>query len=239
MMTSLPGILSAEPSELGSDDVTQLTLPVRSRTFRSNLSTKGKGKARSTSRTRHQSAISTIYSDLPRGSLPTPAPTPSLHSQASLSSTTRLVDPACARLKALAQLTPQPPLPDSATRLLEHWTLGTDPANYDWESTKRRLQPRTASEAREDERRAEQRRRYEKSLKRQQIRESAMGSSSQVVAPPVLSASQPDPAGPTQGSSSQVGESWGAAASQRVSGVFANRVPKKGKVGKGKRRKGF
>ncbi|KAL9121146.1 MAG: hypothetical protein Q9187_002302, partial [Circinaria calcarea] len=46
IMTSLPSTLSAEPSELGSNEISQLTPPVWSKPFRSNLSTKGKGKSR-------------------------------------------------------------------------------------------------------------------------------------------------------------------------------------------------
>ena len=245
---SQPGTLAAESGELGSDEDNQLVLPVRDKTLRSNLITEGKEKNRSQPRPRHRTITLSPYPDLPRISLPTPAPTPSLHSQASFSSNTPSEDPACARLQALAHLAPQPPLPDSSTRILAHWSLGTDPALYDWETTKRRLQPRTASEAREDERIAEQRRRYEKSLKRQQLREAGMGSSSQMVAPPVVSASQPDPTTVTQGSSqaqgfsSQVAEGRGTASSQRVPGVFANRgLAVRGKVGKGGkvRRRGF
>lgn len=43
-------------------------------------------------------------------------------------------DPASKRIRALTNLTPQPKLPPSSSNILRHWTVGSDPHNYDWEA---------------------------------------------------------------------------------------------------------
>lgn len=43
-------------------------------------------------------------------------------------------DPASKRLRALTKLTPQPNLPLSSSNILHHWSVGSDPDNYDWEA---------------------------------------------------------------------------------------------------------
>lgn len=43
-------------------------------------------------------------------------------------------DPASKRLRALANLTPQPKLPLSSSNILRHWVVGSDPDKYDWEA---------------------------------------------------------------------------------------------------------
>ena len=190
-------------------DLAKLALPVREKGITTGTTDTGKGKTRESS-TSPQS-IPPVFqgsdfmhdSGTLESSLPTPDPTPSLHSRSSISSPNRLQDPACERLKTLASLGAQPPLPASMLNLLSHWAVGADPANYDWDATRRALATASDTEGTGDEAHAKKRQRMEKRLKRQ--RQDTVGASSQ---PQVATTwgSQPEPARATQGSS-QVTES--------------------------------
>ena len=48
-------------------------------------------------------------------------------------------DTASQRLRSITTLTPQPTLPNALSSILSHWTVGTDPATYDWAATQRAL----------------------------------------------------------------------------------------------------
>lgn len=41
-------------------------------------------------------------------------------------------DPSSRRLRTLTSLNPQPTLPSKISNMLSHWTVGADPASYDW-----------------------------------------------------------------------------------------------------------
>lgn len=214
------------------------TLPVRRKSSFTNLIKKGKA------REAPSRSPSPLSSQIPQDAgftqsnlqpqsptLPTPNPTPSLHSTSSASSLSRSEDPASHRLRALATLTPQPLLPSSMQNILGHWTLGTDPEDYDWEA--KQAAPET--ETTETEAQTRRRRKLVKKLKRK--RENTLPSSSQSVpsissqlVPPVVSASQPQAVRETQ-ASTQLSED-GAPATQEERGTFGGRPrSKKMKVG--------
>lgn len=162
----------------------QLVLPVRRKISLTNMTQKGKEKAR----TRSSSPIVTssqLSQDagftqprLPLGALPTPEPTPSLHSRSSRSSFLDSEDPSSLRLRALATLTPQPSLPPSLSNILTHWTQYTSPETYDWETDQAALVTTSdgEKEGTRNDSQAKKRRRLEK---RKRQREMTIGSSSQ------------------------------------------------------------
>lgn len=108
------------------------------------------------------------------GSLPTPEPTPSLRSKSP--SVVGTEDPASKRLRAFANLAPQPVLPLSASNILRHWSEGSDPAMYDFEATERSIRMELESETLVDEATAKKQQRREKRLKRQRERSTASSS---------------------------------------------------------------
>lgn len=112
------------------------------------------------------------------GSLPTPETTPSLRSKSP--SVVGTEDPASERLRAFTSLAPQPVLPLSASNILRHWSVGSDPAMYDFEATERSIQKEPEYETLVDEATAKIQSRKEKRLKRQRERS-------------IASSSQPDP----------------------------------------------
>ena len=61
--------------------------------------------------------------------------TRSTQSQSSSSTAAPSEDPASQRLRALVSLTPQPALPTNLSSILAHWTVGADPADYNWAAT--------------------------------------------------------------------------------------------------------
>ena len=188
-----------------SDAGARFVLPVRRRTSVTSLG-KGKGKSRSDALSSSPPASSQISEDAgfmnssAFEALPTPEATPSLRSRSSVSSFTGSEDPASHRLRAYTSLAPQPALPAKISNLLDHWQLGVDPAQYDWEAAQ---QADATDDGIEDESRRKQRQRQEKKLKRQ--RENTVGPSSQRT-PKRLGDSQPQQgqdAQATQGSSQQ------------------------------------
>ena len=115
------------------------TLPVRRRTSATSLG-KGKGKERSDSVpsppgvSSHMSEDASFMPPSALPALPTPEPTPSLRSGSSVTSLASSEDPASQRLRAYANLTPQPALPTKMAKLLGYWQVGVDPAKYDGEA---------------------------------------------------------------------------------------------------------
>lgn len=178
------------------------------------------------------------------GSLPTPEPSPSLRSKSP--SVVDTEDPASKRLRAFADLAPQPNLPLSASNILRHWSEGSDPAMYDFEATERSIQMELESEPL-DKARAKKQQRKEKRLKRQ--RERAIASTSQpgptrIRASQSLAQSEPDRSQDLQQLSSQVTEhlAFFSQTEKGASGRFSVGKPgnwkAKGKIGK-KRAPGF
>lgn len=166
--------------------------------------------------------------------LPTPEMTPSLRSRSSISSLgAALEDGASKRLRVLASLTPQPALPASASDILQHWTEGINPDNYDWET----IQNAMVAEYQDpgdikDESSTKKRQRLEKRLKRQ--RENELGSSSQPL-PTIVGKSQPSAKQePQQDSSVEIKVGGGMTSQMSRSSMQWVR-----QLGRKKRREGF
>ena len=221
-------------------DLAKLTLPVRERETTSGYSERGQGKSRETSASPQPIPPGSQGEGLMRGSallessLPTPGRTPSLHSRSSISSQDRRYNPACERLRSLTSLTAQPPLSASMTNLLSHWTVGMDPANYDWDATRRALATASDTEGAGDEVEVKRRQRMERRSKRQ--RQDTVGTSSQPQAPSTWD-SQPEPAQATQGSS-QITEKLMFSMSQVEPGRYGSRQVTAAKATK-RRKHGF
>ncbi|KAL8734076.1 MAG: hypothetical protein Q9181_003341 [Wetmoreana brouardii] len=147
------------------------------------------------------SQISEDVGFVPPVSLPTPEPTPSLRSQGLQSGLSEHEDAVLQRLRAVTNVTSQPPLPPALMGILSHWSVGQNPDDYDWERRKadfeRSDKPDDGEEAAAQ---AKKRRRIERQLKRQS--QSTGGFSSQPM-PFRPAASQGDPATYTQHSSQQ------------------------------------
>lgn len=107
-------------------------------------------------------------SQLPTQTLPTPEMTPSLRSRSSAASLKDSEDPASQRLRALASLAPQPSLPSAASNILHQWSLGADPAKFDWEASQQARDAENQSEEDDDTNtpKAKKRRRALKRLRR-------------------------------------------------------------------------
>lgn len=132
-------------------------------------------------------------------------------------------DSASQRLRALVSLAPQPTLPPKLSNTLSHWTLGDDPATYDWEAA----QAVTMTEYEEETEL------QPKNKHRKRPRESMTGSSSQPL-PKRWSISQPQQAKAIPGSSQMT--EGALAASQPQRGRHGGQVAK---VKKPKRPAGF
>lgn len=218
----------------------KLTLPVREKGTTSGYSERGKGKSRETSASPQPLPSGSQGGRLIHGSapvetlLPTPGRTPFLHSRSSVSSQERPENAACEHLRNLTSLTVQSPLSASMSNLLSHWTVGMDPANYDWDATRRALATPSDTEGIGDEAQVKRHQRAERRLKRQ--RQDTLGASSQ----PQASArwdSQPEPARGTQGSS-QIAESLMVPTSQVEPGRYGSRQVSAAKATK-RRKHGF
>ncbi|KAL2354103.1 RNA polymerase I-specific transcription initiation factor RRN6-like protein [Cryomyces antarcticus] len=188
------------PSSLrtGNEESTSFSLPVR-------FSTKGKGpgswaspQALSSQPSSSQFPSSSSHPESSsRTALPTPSATPSLISSSSLSTNPlTLADNAFRRLRqytTFSKATPPPPLPKPLSTVLSHWTLGADPAEYDWDATRQALESEshTANEMSEAER-ARIARKAAKLLKRQR-RETAAAEAATAASQqgPLVMASQP------------------------------------------------
>ncbi|KAL8908690.1 MAG: hypothetical protein Q9207_000658 [Kuettlingeria erythrocarpa] len=118
----------------------------------------------------------------PATGLPTPERTPSLRSQGSGGSrSTREVgeDPTVQRLRAYVGVVPRPfSLGAKARTLLNHWSSGQNPQDYDWERAKEHLEGADEPEVAEEAARAKKRRRKERSVEKRRVENTAAYSSS-------------------------------------------------------------
>ncbi|KAI4107791.1 MAG: hypothetical protein L6R37_001477 [Teloschistes peruensis] len=119
------------------------TLPVREAP--STLSQLSQGSVNPAGETsvRQSSPMSEDSNLLSVVKLPTRAPTPSLQSEASPSSLAGSEDAAMQRLRTLTPVLCQPPLPTVLTDILDHWSTGQKPDDYDWDLSKTRLDNNT------------------------------------------------------------------------------------------------
>ncbi|MCJ1435456.1 hypothetical protein MMC27_004829 [Xylographa pallens] len=175
----------------------EFVLPLRRKASVTSLSTKGKERTRESSPDHPIASASQEYMPKVPRMLPTPEPTPSLHSQHSVSSSTNTNLVSHQRLQALASMNPQPPLSDSLTRILSHWSIGEDPIQYSWSETQQSLNQSDV----EDEVGLKRQHRLEKRLKRQ--RQESQGASSQQSSAWLVS-SQPHTSQAIQSSSQMV-----------------------------------
>lgn len=142
-----------QPSE---DDIV-FSLPVRQKKTFETLSIKQQGKQpRQSSPPPASSQVSEDVGFMPAAqpfspTLPTPERTPSLQSRSSITSPAESEDQASRRLRALANLAPQPLLPTSLSNVLSHWSVGMDPNNYNWEAAQHALGPESQGEDTEND----------------------------------------------------------------------------------------
>jgi hypothetical protein len=196
----------------------KLSLPVRRRVSMSKI-IKGKEQIARSSSPLASSQISEDIGFLPRapfGALPTPEPTPSLHSRSSVSSLTTSEDPASLRLRAYAPLAPQSALPIKLSSYLGHWEVGAAPDSENWEKAQENCASDDENDAGE---RVKQWERGQKRLKRR--REPTVGSSFQPQ-PKRIGGSQPQHIQEDTRGSSQATPAI-ATASQMEPGRFGGR----------------
>ncbi|KAL8969173.1 MAG: hypothetical protein Q9197_004481 [Variospora fuerteventurae] len=174
-----------------NEEAATFALPVRGRPLFSQDSRRVRAKAiEQTSIQLGSSHVIDEHGSVPAASLPTPEPTPSLRShgsQGSQSSQSGMEDRAVARLRALADVTHQPLLPDAIEGNLDHWVVDQSPDNYDWKHSKERAEQGEKPEDDEEAARAKKRRRKERSAIR---RTETMAMSSPQAVPSRLAASQ-------------------------------------------------
>jgi len=199
-----------------------------------------------------------------QSALPTPSPT-GTPSVTTASSRTSVYSAEVSHLKKFTTFTKPTPstLPRSLTKILNHWTLGSDPSAYDWIATSRTISQQTREEEADsqltEKQRARAHRKAERHIRRQ--RKEAQASQVQMLASSqmpelVVSASQPQavggsargdgnsksfaPAGRQVAPPTNFGGMLGSsqmgptAASQAVAGRFGGRPP-----AKKKRKQGF
>jgi len=231
----------ADEEQHGADPAScigeQLSLPVRRRVSITKMIKDKEPAARSSS----PLASSQISEDVgflppaPLGALPTPEPTPSLHSRSSISSMKASEDPASLRLKVYAPLAPQPALPTKLSNYLGHWGIGAAPDHEDWETAQQTFASDDEDEVDAGER-VKQWERAQKRLKRR--RELTIGPSSQPE-PKKIGGSQPQRIKEDTQGSSQATPAI-ATASQMEPGRFGGRPGKaKKKKASGVRPAGF
>ncbi|KAL8989749.1 MAG: hypothetical protein Q9177_001433 [Variospora cf. flavescens] len=174
-----------------NEEAATFALPVRGRPLFSQDSRRVRAKAiEQTSIQLGSSHVINEHGSVPAASLPTPEPTPSLRShgsQSSQSSQGGMEDPAVARLRALADVTHQPLLPNAIEGNLDHWVVDQSPDNYDWKHSKERAEQGEKPEDDEEATRAKKRRRKERSAIR---RTETMAMSTPQAVPSRLAASQ-------------------------------------------------
>lgn len=213
----------------------QFSLPVRRRSSMSNLS-KGKKAAARSSSPFLSSQVSEDAGFLPpptRGALPTPEPTPSLHSRSSISSLTASEDASSIYLRAFTSIKPQPALSMNHSNCLGHWGTVANPDDYNWEATQQLF-------ASDDEDQAEERvKQWERAQKRQKRRRGTTDGSSSQPQPRKFGGSQPPQLHDDPQGSSQATPALGTA-SQVEPGRFGGRYgPKKKKKVMAPRAAGF
>lgn len=175
---------------------------------------------------------------------PTPSATPSVTTGLSFSSSIAALE--VYRLNKYTTFSKPAPItvPRPLNRILSHWTVGSDPADYDWILMSRRIfqLDEEIDEEMTEKDRARMQRRAERHIRRQR-REAAASQAAQLAssqAPEIISASQPQRSShlTDNPSSGGVGSSQGQVtsippASQVVPGRFGGRPLKK------KRKQGF
>ncbi|MCJ1399029.1 hypothetical protein MMC11_002231 [Xylographa trunciseda] len=164
------------PTTLTNVEDTEFALPLRRKPSATTFLRKDEEIAQESSQTQPIESANQEYPLNVPAMLPTPEPTPSLHSQHSQNSASSITSTNSApyrRLQALASIEPQPALSGSLTQLLSHWRIGDDPLQYSWTDTQKSL---IQSDA-EDGISLKRQQRLEKRLKRQ--RQESHGSSSQ------------------------------------------------------------
>ncbi|KAK3066267.1 hypothetical protein LTR53_017461, partial [Teratosphaeriaceae sp. CCFEE 6253] len=177
--------------------------------------------------------------------LPTPSPTATPSITTASSRPMSFAAPEIARLSRYTAFSKPAPadLPRSLNRVLTHWSVGTDPAIYDWQATSRRVAERedVVDEEMTEKERARLQRRTERHIKRQRrevaASQAAQQASSQALH--IVHASQPAP--PTN-VESQRGAGEGASQSQTLGvGPASQVVPGRygGRPSKKKRKQGF
>lgn len=166
----------------------------------------------------------------------TPAlPTPSA-SASTLTGSSRPADfaaPEIGRLGRYTSFSKTAPsaLPRALNKVLGHWTVGTDPAEYDWQTTARNVSRRD-EEADQDEMTEKERRQMQKRTERymrRQRREAEESQRQQMLssqAPEIVSASQPTqrPGARKVDSQASVGAAVGSSQSYGVSQMAASQV---------------
>ncbi|MCJ1287053.1 hypothetical protein MMC26_006400 [Xylographa opegraphella] len=128
-----------DPTILKNAEDGEFVLPLRRKASVTSLAKKGKERTREISPDRPIDLASQEFLPQVPRVLPTPELTPGLHSQPSVSSFTTPNLIPHQRLEALALINPQPPLSDSLTRILSHWSVGEDPIEYNWAETQKSL----------------------------------------------------------------------------------------------------
>lgn len=192
-----------------------------------------------------------------QSALPTPSPTGTPSVTTASSRTSAFTSAEVSRLSNYVSFTKPAPsaLPRSLNKVLDHWAVGADPAEYDWIAASRRITQRTEEEEAEsqltEKQRARMHRKAERHIRRQ--RKEAAASQQQHLASSqmpelVVSASQPQFAGAKVESQPAAGPAGNAfsggigssqirapgAASQATAGRFGGRPP-----AKKKRKQGF
>lgn len=114
-----------------------------------------------------------LLASSPLRALPTPEPTPSLHSQRSISSLAIAEDPASLELQDYGSVGRQSALPTKLFQLRAEWETGADPEEYDWEAV------REASANAIDENALPDKKRQREDKKKKRQRELSQAASSQ------------------------------------------------------------
>ncbi|KAL8953754.1 MAG: hypothetical protein Q9222_000436 [Ikaeria aurantiellina] len=123
------------PRTSSGEEKPTFTLSARDNEFSSATSRRSKGKSPVQASAERDAFHPSEHDDsIPFANLPTPEPTPSVQSQGSSSLANEREDSASQRLRTLASLTSQAPLPSAMVGILSHWSIGQNPEDYDWEA---------------------------------------------------------------------------------------------------------
>lgn len=144
--------IHVRPNEIDEPKIAQVkdqvseflfSLPVRRKASQPTVGPKGTEKARLLSSppptSFHVSEDSGFVPSSASQALPTPEPTPSIRSHGSVCPPSESEDPSSLRLGYLATTDVQRTLPAKMQILLARWTLGADPADYDWDAVTQRV----------------------------------------------------------------------------------------------------
>ncbi len=135
-----------------SVDTTDFVLPLRRKSSATALSQKKTERVRGTTpspvRNLNMGGLGGLVAigSSPRRALPTPEPTPSLGSPSAFSSTNQAESAASRRLGRLTKIMPQSYSTDTPSRLLEHWTEGANPWDYDWDRVRQDIEAGSQTE---------------------------------------------------------------------------------------------